>query len=185
MRKPLLTRRLLTLMQVLSLYFDPKVMRKFLIKHWIKLLVATLSGGILFFAAWKLKSNWSAILSLSALLIGVFVTIILSLWIIWVVPKKQIAQLATAQADEEEKISELPAEVIALSDGIEALPESKAKVEPLQPKDLFALENEARKTLAQIVGGVVVIIGLVFTGANLWITQREAEQNRSAIFQTG
>src|SRR5262249_46211346 len=53
----------------------------------------------------------------------------------------------------------------------------------VKPTELFSIENEARKTLSQIIGGFVVIIGLLFTGANLAFTQREAEKNRSLALE--
>jgi uncharacterized protein YjbI with pentapeptide repeats len=53
----------------------------------------------------------------------------------------------------------------------------------IKPTELFSIENEARKTLSQIIGGFVVIIGLLLTGANLAITQREAERNRSLALE--
>src|SRR5262249_21472271 len=49
----------------------------------------------------------------------------------------------------------------------------------IKPDELFKIENEARKTLSQIIGGIVLIIGLLFTGVNLAVTQREAERSRS------
>src|SRR5262249_46337774 len=53
----------------------------------------------------------------------------------------------------------------------------------VKPTELFSIENEARKTLSQIIGGVVVIIGLLFTSANLAFTHREAEKNRSLALE--
>jgi len=49
----------------------------------------------------------------------------------------------------------------------------------IKPDEQFKIENEARKTLSQIIGGIVLIIGLLFTGVNLAVTQREAERSRS------
>jgi hypothetical protein len=63
-------------------------------------------------------------------------------------------------------------------EGFTTMPQSAVK-----PTELFSIENEARKTLSQIIGGFVVIIGLLFTGANLAITQREAEKNRSLALE--
>jgi hypothetical protein len=45
-------------------------------------------------------------------------------------------------------------------------------------KDRVTIENAARQTLAQIVGGVVLIAGLFFTWANLQITQETATKNQ-------
>jgi uncharacterized protein YjbI with pentapeptide repeats len=41
----------------------------------------------------------------------------------------------------------------------------------LEPKDRFDRENEARKTLSQILGGLVLLIGFYFTWQNLGTTQ--------------
>jgi hypothetical protein len=45
-------------------------------------------------------------------------------------------------------------------------------------KDRLTLENAARQTLAQIIGGAILIAGLFFTWANLKITQEIATQNQ-------
>src|SRR5262245_41733447 len=45
-------------------------------------------------------------------------------------------------------------------------------------KDRLTVENAARQTLAQIVGGVVLIGGLFFTWASLKITQESATKNQ-------
>ena len=56
-----------------------------------------------------------------------------------------------------------------------------AHLTSLQPSDLFEQENEARKTLAQIVGGILVLAGLYYTNENIKISQRSAEDaQRSA-----
>jgi Pentapeptide repeats (8 copies) len=58
------------------------------------------------------------------------------------------------------------------------LPKWQATRLDLPPKERFELENEARKTLAQIIGGAVLIAGLFFTWANLKITQETATKNQ-------
>jgi uncharacterized protein YjbI with pentapeptide repeats len=45
-------------------------------------------------------------------------------------------------------------------------------------KDRLTVENAARQTLAQIIGGAVLIAGLFFTWANLKITQETATKNQ-------
>ena len=45
-------------------------------------------------------------------------------------------------------------------------------------KDRLDVENAARQTLAQIVGGVVLIAGLFFTWANLQIAQETAAKSQ-------
>jgi hypothetical protein len=54
----------------------------------------------------------------------------------------------------------------------------------LQPQDLFKLQNEMRASLAQGLGAIVLIIGLLFTWRNLRITQETSEKNR-VIAQEG
>jgi uncharacterized protein YjbI with pentapeptide repeats len=51
-------------------------------------------------------------------------------------------------------------------------------------QERFERENEARKTLAQIVGGAAVLAGLYFTSVNLQITQTTAMRNQE-ITQEG
>jgi Pentapeptide repeats (8 copies) len=45
-------------------------------------------------------------------------------------------------------------------------------------KDRLTVENAARQTLAQIIGGAVLIVGLFFTWANLKITQETATKSQ-------
>jgi hypothetical protein len=54
------------------------------------------------------------------------------------------------------------------------------RLKPLQPKELFEQENEARKTLSQIIGGVVVLVGLYYTSENINIAQRTAKDAQNA-----
>jgi uncharacterized protein YjbI with pentapeptide repeats len=42
----------------------------------------------------------------------------------------------------------------------------------LQPTERFTLENEARKTIAEILGGAAIIIGLYFTWGTLSVSQQ-------------
>ena len=46
----------------------------------------------------------------------------------------------------------------------------------IEPKDVAKLENDARTTLVQTLGGVVLIIGLFFTWRNLRITERNSRE---------
>ncbi|MBL8191833.1 MAG: pentapeptide repeat-containing protein [Acidobacteria bacterium] len=48
----------------------------------------------------------------------------------------------------------------------------------LKPSELFTIENEARKTLSQIIGGFIVIVSLILTGANLAITSRLTQEGQ-------
>jgi predicted metal-binding membrane protein len=47
-------------------------------------------------------------------------------------------------------------------------------------KDVFKAENDARATLAQILGGLTVLVGLYFAWANLKATQ-DAQQDTQNI----
>jgi uncharacterized protein YjbI with pentapeptide repeats len=51
------------------------------------------------------------------------------------------------------------------------LPKWQAARSDLEKKEQFEAENEARKTLAEFVGGVALLVGLYFTWANLQLTQ--------------
>jgi hypothetical protein len=53
-----------------------------------------------------------------------------------------------------------------------------ANLKGLTPDQLFDKENEARKTLAQIIGGILVLAGLYYTQDNIRITQEVAEKSR-------
>ncbi len=54
-----------------------------------------------------------------------------------------------------------------------------AHLKHLDPQARFSEENEARKTLAQIVGGIVVLAGLYYTQDNIRTTQDVAEKSRT------
>jgi uncharacterized protein YjbI with pentapeptide repeats len=54
------------------------------------------------------------------------------------------------------------------------LPKWQAARPELTPEARFEAENEARKTLAEIIGGAAVLAGLLFTWENLRITQETA-----------
>lgn len=88
------------------------------------------------------------------------------------VPKRQARALLAPQKKtiaDEQGIDE---------DGSLYIPQSSIK-----PTELFSIENEARKTLSQIIGGFIVIVSLILTGANLAVTQRETEKNRSLALE--
>jgi hypothetical protein len=59
------------------------------------------------------------------------------------------------------------------------LPKWQAARSDLTSQERFTIENEARKTLAQIVAGAAVLAGLYFTWANLQITQDTATKNQA------
>jgi uncharacterized protein YjbI with pentapeptide repeats len=64
------------------------------------------------------------------------------------------------------------------------LPKWQAARSNLKPKEQFEAENEARKTLAEIVVGAVLLAGLYFTGANLQITQVTTAKNLELAQET-
>ncbi len=79
--------------------------------------------------------------------------ILLSLFLIWIIPRIQIAR----------------------------------EIQEITPVERVGLENELRKTLTQAFGGIVIIIGLFFTGQELSLS-REAqisERFTTAINQIG
>lgn len=51
-----------------------------------------------------------------------------------------------------------------------------AHLKDVEPADYFEAENEARRTLVQIVGGIFVVAGLFFTWTNMDLTQRNATE---------
>ena len=50
--------------------------------------------------------------------------------------------------------------------------------EPMPAKDVFAAENEARRTIAQIIGGLILIVGLLFTWNSQQADSRKATEER-------
>jgi Pentapeptide repeats (8 copies) len=133
------------------------------------------------FAPWKTVSQQLSTVSQSSLppfwyysiILIVAVTIMAMIgWALKVIPKRQALALRKPESPiviGEHKIS---------VESFTHTPQSSIK-----PSELFTIENEARKTLSQIIGGFVVIIGLLFTGANLAITQQETEKNRSLALE--
>jgi hypothetical protein len=59
-----------------------------------------------------------------------------------------------------------------------------AHLRSLAPADLFEQENEARKTLAQIIGGVLVLAGLYYTNENIEIARNAADQTHKAATES-
>lgn len=158
----------------------------FLTNHRRKVFIIAIIA--LLYAFWQREINWQVMLSPSKLIIEVVVILVVSLWIIWVVPKLQVTRLSASKPPIHKESAKNPdSSTTAISRSVTTESEKQAAIKsnpnPLKPNELFMLENEARKTLAQIVGGVVVILGLVFTGTNLWITQREAERNRALALE--
>jgi hypothetical protein len=58
------------------------------------------------------------------------------------------------------------------------LPKWQAARPDLTAKERFEVENDARKTFAEIVGGAALLAGLYFTWANLQVTQENATRDR-------
>ena len=110
---------------------------------------------------------WLTYIHLFVLFLILVVLILLGISIggLWIIPKWQVAAIKKHREA-----------VILDSTG------SPFKVlEELTPDERFELENKARKTLAQIIGGVVVLSGLFFTAENLRITQQNTEKNQKLI----
>ncbi len=88
-------------------------------------------------------------------------------WILQVIPKRQARGL-----QKPESLIVLGEQKLNI-DGFTHSPQSSVK-----PTELFSIENEARKTLSQIIGGFIVIVSLILTGANLVITSRLTESGQ-------
>jgi len=58
-----------------------------------------------------------------------------------------------------------------------------AHLKDLKPEELFQQENEARKTLAQIIGGILVLAGLYYTQDSLRVTQEAGDKSRELTRQ--
>jgi hypothetical protein len=60
-------------------------------------------------------------------------------------------------------------------------------LDPKEPNQRFLAENEARKTLAQIIGGLAILTGLYFTNATLKVTSDQAAlaQRQFGLAQDG
>lgn len=136
-----------------------------------------------------------AFLEQHKLLILIIITLLIILFALWVVPKWQPASEAVSLSRAlvflgQHKLPILI--VIALLIILFALWEIpkwqlaswKAS---LEPKDLAELENEARRTWAQILGGLVILIGLYFTWQTVRVSQEGqiTERFTRAIDQLG
>jgi hypothetical protein len=64
------------------------------------------------------------------------------------------------------------------------LPKWQAARPDLTTKERFELENDARKTLGEIIGGAAVLIGLVFAWQNLENTQQSTAKNLEIAQET-
>jgi len=58
------------------------------------------------------------------------------------------------------------------------------KLRSLSPGDLFEQENEARRTISQIVGGIIILAGLYYTSENLKTAQRAASQAETSAAES-
>jgi Pentapeptide repeats (8 copies) len=67
------------------------------------------------------------------------------------------------------------------------LPKWQAACPKLKPKERFEVENDARKTLAEIVGGAALLMGLYFTWSSLEVNRegQVTERFTKAIDQLG
>jgi uncharacterized protein YjbI with pentapeptide repeats len=59
-----------------------------------------------------------------------------------------------------------------------------AKLQGLDNKHLFDKENEARKTIAQILGGLALLIGIYFTWRRITATEKSLEITRGQLLAT-
>ena len=90
---------------------------------------------------------------------GVFDLVLLAVWYVWLYPKRQVM-----------KFRKQHEKSIALD------VETEIKPSELKVNELFNMENEARRTAFQIVGGVLAILGLYVTFAGLLINQINANR---------
>ncbi|MFN0111696.1 MAG: pentapeptide repeat-containing protein [Blastocatellia bacterium] len=144
----------------------------------IALLALAIIAAVLLwkFVPWAKLSTWYANFSISDLspvwyYSTVILLAVLLMVVIWfalqIIPKRQAQALQTPQrkvAVDEHGIDE---------EGSMFIPQSSIK-----PTELFSIENEARKTLSQIIGGFIVIVSLILTGANLAITSRLTQEGQ-------
>ncbi len=124
---------------------------------------ATLSAKYAAFSISDLSPVWyySSVILLAVLLMVV-------IWLVLqIVPKRQARALLESQ-----KIVTVDGQEID-EEGSTYIPQSSIK-----PTELFTIENEARKTLSQIIGGFIVIVSLILTGANLAITSRLTQEGQ-------
>jgi len=83
--------------------------------------------------------------------------------ILWLVPKWQLSDLQTSETQ--------PASYRLLPDSLKA--QAPTSPQSIPPKELRELENELRKTLAQILAGVFVLIGLYFGWRRIEVAQEQ------------
>ena len=124
---------------------------------------ATLSAKYATFSISDLSPVWyySSVILLAVLLMVV-------IWfVLQIIPKRQAR--AFYKPDSLIVLGEQKVSV----EGFEAKAQSGVK-----PTELFTIENEARKTLSQIIGGFIVIVSLILTGANLAITSRLTQEGQ-------
>ena len=96
------------------------------------------------------------------LAIGIIALTVFSVWALWFIPKWQVAHIKKLKETSLLNAEGKPAQ----------------SLEDPSPDERFSLENEARKTLAQIIGGVFVLLGLFFTAENVRITQENADKTQ-------
>lgn len=128
------------------------------------------------FVPWAKLATWYATFSISDLSpVWYYSTIILLavllMVVIWfalqIIPKRQAQALQPPPKKVVVDGQEIDEE------GAMFIPQSSIK-----PTELFSIENEARKTLSQIIGGFIVIVSLILTGANLAITSRLTQEGQ-------
>ena len=88
--------------------------------------------------------------------VSLIVTTLAVVYVVWQLPRRQVAVLRS-------RLTSLTAKDANSKDRIEL------------ELDLLAAETSARATLAQIIGGVLVLLGLATTGVNLKVTYDSAK----------
>lgn len=141
------------------------------------LVLAIITAALLWkFVPWAKLSAKYAAFSISDLppvwyystVILLAVLLMVGIWFaLQIIPKRQAHALLAPQKKVAVDGKEIDEE------GSTYIPQS-----PIKPTELFSIENEARKTLSQIIGGFIVIVSLILTGANLAITSRLTQEGQ-------
>ena len=113
---------------------------------------------------------------MSVYVLALFVVLLIGLifiFIVWRVPRQQVLLLRT-------KLDDFTKSVHADSKGKEGFDALKYQKDLIDLQlNIQAAETNARTTLAQIVGGVLVLLGLVATSVNLLLTY-QAQQTKES-----
>ena len=139
-------------------------------------LTSVLAFSLWKFVQWKRLTSRLSGVSISdlppfqyyALIVILAATLMTVIWLVLqIVPKRQARALYK------------PASPIVIGERkitIEGFAHSSPSA--IKPTELFSIENEARKTLSQIIGGFVVIVGLLISGASFITTTRLTQEGQ-------